>query len=376
MRGLGFIRWAGADDSRTAPSARRAASPSDGMARALGTARTTVAGHDPFRHRGEPRDRRVRGASRVRQLVDLDGGCDVGVVGMVVDDVVTNLVVVDEAQLAVRAGMRSFVHTSMIDLVKGSAPGSLVLGHRDQDTDAGPRKLGPTARHGGHMRRRAPVWVLRPWWRRLVARHTEVSDLAPEVVEMRKGAKLTVGYDGSEGALRAVRWAVDAAEGHAATVNIVACYGLPVATDPWLGLPPVGCRARWRRRIADGEVGRRAGCAVRRGCPHRAPCGVRSRGYRLGRRRGGKRSARARAFGASCARRRVEARIRGSRCFAPRAVPGGARPRCSTVDAGRAGGRRRRRVRRRFRCCASGRRTRPTPGTRPSLSSTSGHTPT
>jgi hypothetical protein len=60
--------------------------------------------------------------------VDLDGGCDVGVVGMVVDDVVTNLVVVDEAQLAVGAGMRFFVHTSMIDTVTGSAPGSLVLG--------------------------------------------------------------------------------------------------------------------------------------------------------------------------------------------------------------------------------------------------------
>ena len=59
--------------------------------------------------------------------MDLDGRCDVGVVGMVVDDVVTNLVVVDEAQLAVGAGMRSFVHTSMIDTVKGPAPGSLVL---------------------------------------------------------------------------------------------------------------------------------------------------------------------------------------------------------------------------------------------------------
>src|SRR6478609_5671241 len=55
--------------------------------------------------------------SRVWQLVDLDGRCDVGVVGMVVDDVVTNLVVVDEAQLAVGAGMRSFVHASMIDTV-------------------------------------------------------------------------------------------------------------------------------------------------------------------------------------------------------------------------------------------------------------------
>src|SRR6478609_70970 len=56
---------------------------------------------------------------------------------------------------------------------------------------------------------------------------------------MRQGAKLTVGYDGSEGALQAVRWAVDAATGHAATVTIVACYGLPVATDPWLGVAPV-----------------------------------------------------------------------------------------------------------------------------------------
>ncbi len=76
-------------------------------------------------------------ASRVRQLVDLDGRRDVGVVGMVVEDVVTNLVVVDEAQLAVRAGMRSFVHTSMVDLVNGPAPGSLVLGHPGSHTRGG-----------------------------------------------------------------------------------------------------------------------------------------------------------------------------------------------------------------------------------------------
>jgi hypothetical protein len=52
----------------------------------------------------------------VWKLVELDGRRNVWVVGMVVDDVVTNLVVVDEAQLAVGAGMRSFVHTSMIRL--------------------------------------------------------------------------------------------------------------------------------------------------------------------------------------------------------------------------------------------------------------------
>ncbi len=117
-----------------------------------------------------------RGASRVWQLVDLDGRCDVGVVGMVVDDVVTNLVVVDEAQLAVGAGMRSFVHTSMIDTVKGSAPGSLVLGSRHRRR----RAVGSTPSEGPLGRR----WVLRLV--KLRGPHTEVSNRSPRWSNARR----------------------------------------------------------------------------------------------------------------------------------------------------------------------------------------------
>ena len=123
---------------------------------------------------------------------------------------------------------------------------------------------------------------------------------------------------------------------------------------PVAGSGPCRRRARWRGHVADREVGGRAGCAVQRRRSHRASCDIWAGGNRVGQRRGGKRSAGARAIGASCTRRRVEARIRGSRCFAPRAVPSGARAPCSTIDARWAGGRRRRRVRCSFRCFAVG----------------------
>ncbi len=52
---------------------------------------------------------------------------------------------------------------------------------------------------------------------------------------MRHGATLTVGYDGSVCARRALAWAAGAAAGRDATVHVVACYGPPPPAEPWVG---------------------------------------------------------------------------------------------------------------------------------------------
>ena len=55
---------------------------------------------------------------------------------------------------------------------------------------------------------------------------------------MRDGATLTVGYDASPCARRALSWAAAAADGHAAKIRVIACFGPPPVTEPWLGMVP------------------------------------------------------------------------------------------------------------------------------------------
>ena len=192
---------------------------------------------------------------------------------------------------------------------------------------------------------------------------------------MREGAKLTVGYDGSEGALQAVRWAVDAAIGHAATVTIVACYGLPVATDPWLGVAPVDVArvGEDTSRMVKWAAERVAPCSGDVRIEHRAIFGPAAtalvnaaagaicwcsgdRGIARPSTRGGSvpwftvRCATRCAQWCSCPMLNRQCPLGGwsSASTGPRPLP--------------------------LLCC--GQRTRPIPGTRPSLSSTSGRTRT
>ncbi len=53
---------------------------------------------------------------------------------------------------------------------------------------------------------------------------------------MRHGATITVGYDASLCARRALTWAAGAADGRAATVRVIACYGPPPVAEPWVGI--------------------------------------------------------------------------------------------------------------------------------------------
>ena len=62
--------------------------------------------------------------SGVRHLVDLGGQGDIGVVRMVVEDVVLDIVVVDEPQFAVGAGVRLLVHGSNLS-TRYSSPSSM-----------------------------------------------------------------------------------------------------------------------------------------------------------------------------------------------------------------------------------------------------------
>ncbi len=55
---------------------------------------------------------------------------------------------------------------------------------------------------------------------------------------MRQGATLTVGYDASSCARRALEWAAAAADGHGANVRVIACFGPPPVAEPWLGMVP------------------------------------------------------------------------------------------------------------------------------------------
>ncbi len=69
---------------------------------------------------------------------------------------------------------------------------------------------------------------------------------------MRTGAVITVGYDGSNCAQRAVDWAAAEAEQRHATVRVVACFSMPVVAEPWYVPPPMdasGVSADARRRV-------------------------------------------------------------------------------------------------------------------------------
>jgi nucleotide-binding universal stress UspA family protein len=71
---------------------------------------------------------------------------------------------------------------------------------------------------------------------------------------MRHGATITVGYDGSPTAARALRWALDAGSGRDASVDVIACYGPPPYADPWFGYVPADLsmmQADAERRMVD-----------------------------------------------------------------------------------------------------------------------------
>src|SRR6188768_821673 len=76
---------------------------------------------------------------------------------------------------------------------------------------------------------------------------------------MRHDATLTVGYDGSPCSVRAVRWALDAATSHDATVRVVACYDPILTAEPWFGrwaLPdPNAIAVNAGQRVADFVAG-------------------------------------------------------------------------------------------------------------------------
>jgi nucleotide-binding universal stress UspA family protein len=52
-------------------------------------------------------------------------------------------------------------------------------------------------------------------------------------------ATLTVGYDGSPAAQRAIRWAAVEAARRLATVKVVSCYSVPIVVGPWIPSVPV-----------------------------------------------------------------------------------------------------------------------------------------
>lgn len=52
-------------------------------------------------------------------------------------------------------------------------------------------------------------------------------------------ATLTVGYDGSPAAQRAIRWAAVEAARREATVRVVSCYSVPIVVGPWIPSVPV-----------------------------------------------------------------------------------------------------------------------------------------
>ncbi len=56
---------------------------------------------------------------------------------------------------------------------------------------------------------------------------------------MRDGATITVGYDGSSCARRALEWAAGEADGRRALIRVVACCSAPVTAEPWYVPPPV-----------------------------------------------------------------------------------------------------------------------------------------
>jgi nucleotide-binding universal stress UspA family protein len=56
---------------------------------------------------------------------------------------------------------------------------------------------------------------------------------------VRHGANLTVGYDASLCARRALAWAATTAAGHDATIHVIGCYGPPPAAEPWFGTVPL-----------------------------------------------------------------------------------------------------------------------------------------
>jgi nucleotide-binding universal stress UspA family protein len=56
---------------------------------------------------------------------------------------------------------------------------------------------------------------------------------------MHEGATITVGYDGSSCAQRAVEWAAAEAAGGRARVRVVACFDVPLIAEPWYVQPRV-----------------------------------------------------------------------------------------------------------------------------------------
>ena len=59
---------------------------------------------------------------------------------------------------------------------------------------------------------------------------------------MRHGSTITVGYDGSRSARRALDWAAAQLAGRGGTVRVVACYGTPVMAAEWYIPAPVDVR--------------------------------------------------------------------------------------------------------------------------------------
>jgi nucleotide-binding universal stress UspA family protein len=73
---------------------------------------------------------------------------------------------------------------------------------------------------------------------------------------MRQGATVTVGFDGSGCARRALGWAAAAVDGRAATVRVIACYGPPAVVEPWLGMVPADLS------IVEGDAGDQLEAAI------------------------------------------------------------------------------------------------------------------
>jgi nucleotide-binding universal stress UspA family protein len=78
---------------------------------------------------------------------------------------------------------------------------------------------------------------------------------------VRDGALVTVGFDGSRCARRALDWASAELAGRRGTVRVVACYSVPVTAEPWyvpaqIDLGPVADEARRLACSAADALGR------------------------------------------------------------------------------------------------------------------------